>query len=372
MLPRFCCPLALFFLLSGSGFPGPAVSAQELPAPEAWAALERGDASRAAAIFRDELDRSPRNPVLHFGSAQASLALGRTDAAISSLKRAIEYHPRFLQAMVVLAQVAYATADLDLAVKTLEKAAAQAPRDRAIAAQLAQWRKEAALHQSFQTQPTVRFNVLFEGPRQKAVGEHVTAVLEAAYWNIGKTLNIYPAAAVEVILYSNKQFTDITRAPSWAGGGYDGRIRLPVSGALRSPQTLERVVVHEYVHAVVRNAGGHTVPAWLNEGLASHLEPGDKAWAARALRATSDRIALEDLNDGFGGFDGATALVAYAESQIAAQLLCEKVKPHIGPFLQLLSNGHSVDQALSRHGVDPGTFYAEWRRRVGIREGSRP
>ncbi len=357
---------AFLVVLLVSGWSSAAVS-QDLPAPGAWAALERGDASKAAAIFREELDRAPRNPILHYGSAQASLALGRTEAAISSLKRAIEYHPRFLQALVLLAQVAYQAADLDLAVRSMEKASALAPRDAAIAAQLAQWKKESALHQSFQTQPGVRFNVLFEGPKQKVVGDHVAAVLESAYWKIGRQLNVYPSAALDVILYSNRQFQDITRAPAWAGGGYDGRIRLPVSGALRSPQVLERVVIHEYVHAVVRNAGGEGVPAWLNEGLASFLEPGDKTWVARVLRQADERIPIGDLVEGFGGFDGRTALVAYAESQIAAQLLCERLSPYVGPFLQLIGNGHTVDQALSRHGIQPEAFYAEWRRRAGIR-----
>ena len=342
------------------------VGSQQLPAPEAWAALEQGDASKAAAIFRDALDRSPGDAILHYGSAQASLALGRTEAAISSLKHAIEYNPRFVQAMVQLAQVAYEAADLDLAVRTLEKAAAVTPGNRNIAGQLAQWRKEATLHQTFQNRPGVRFNVLFEGPQQKAVGDHVATVLEAAYWKIGKTLDIYPAAALDVILYSNQQFRDVTRAPAWAGGGYDGRIRLPVSGALRSPQVLERVVIHEYVHAVVRHAGGATVPAWLNEGLASYLEPGDKTWASKALRAARIRIPVEELEQGFGGFDGDSALIAYAESQIGAQLLFERVSPHAGSFLQLLGNGHSVDQALSRHGVQPESFYAEWRRLIGM------
>jgi tetratricopeptide (TPR) repeat protein len=345
---------------------GSRLRAQELPAPEGWAALERGDASRAAAIFRDALDRSPQNAILHYGSAQASLALGRTEAAISSLKQAIQYHPRFLQAMVQLAQVAYEAADLDLAVRTLEKAAALAPRDRNIAGQLAAWRKEATLHGSFVTRPGVRFNVLFEGPRQQAVGERVSAVLESAYWNIGKILNIYPGASLDVILYSNQQFRDITRAPSWAGGGYDGRIRLPIGGALKSPQSLERVVVHEYIHSVVRHAGGENVPAWLNEGLASYLEPGDKSWAGKTLRASQIRIAIADLKDGFGNFDGDLALVAYAQSQVGAQLLYERVSPHMGPFLQLLGNGHSVDQALSRHGIEPTAFYAEWSKRVGL------
>jgi tetratricopeptide (TPR) repeat protein len=344
---------------------------QELPAPEAWAALERGDGSRAAAIFRDALDRSPRNALLHFGSANASLLLGRTDAAISSLKKAIEYDPKFLHAMVLLAQVAYGAADLDLAVRSLEKAVAIAPRDRDLAAQLVQWKKEADLHQGFQARAGVRFNVLFEGPAQRAIGDRVSAVLESAYWSIGKQLDIYPAATLDVILYSNKQFQEITRAPAWAGGGYDGRIRLPVGGALRSPQALDRLVIHEYVHSVVQAAATTGVPAWIHEGLASYLEPGDKAWARRALQGADDRIPLEDLVDGFSGFDAPTALVAYAESQVAAELLVERLSPYVGAFLQLLGNGHTVDQALSRHGVEPAAFYAEWRRRVGIREPAR-
>ena len=346
-------------------------TSQELPAAEAWAALDRGDGSRAAAIFRDALDRAPRNAILHFGSARASLLLGRTDAAISSLKKAIEFEPTFLHAMVLLAQVAYGAADLDLAVRSLEQAVALAPRDRQLSTQLVEWKKEADLHRGFQARPGVRFTVLFEGPAQRAIGDRVSAVLEAAYWSIGKQLDIYPGAALEVILYSNKQFQDITRAPAWAAGGYDGRIRLPVSGALRSPRTLDRVVIHEYVHSVVRTAATTGVPAWIHEGLASYLEPGDKAWAARALKASGDRIPLEDLVDGFSDFDGPSALLAYAESQVAAELLVERLAPHVGAFLQLLGNGHTVDQALSRHGVQPEAFYAEWRRRVGISDTTR-
>ena len=350
---------------------GTRASSQEPPAPEAWAALERGDGSRAAAIFRDALERAPYSALLHYGSAHASMLLGRTDAAISSLKKAIEHNPRFMQALVLLAQVAYNAADLDLAVRSLEKAVAIAPRDRELTAQLARWKKETDLHQGFQVRPGVRFNVLFEGPAQRAIGERVSAVLESAYSSVGQQLDIYPGATLEVILYSKKQFQDITRAPAWAGGGYDGRIRLPVGNALRSPQALDRVVIHEYVHSAVRTAAPTGVPAWIDEGLASYLEPGDKTWAARVLKASDERIQLEDLADGFGGLDGPTALLAYAESQIAAELLVERLKPYVGAFLQLLGNGHTVDQALSRHGVRPDAFYAEWRRRVGIREGAR-
>jgi tetratricopeptide (TPR) repeat protein len=340
---------------------------QELPAPEAWAALDRGDAAKAAAIFRDELDRSPRNAMLYYGAGYANFALGRSDAAISLLKHAIEYDPKFVSAMVLLAQVAYQSADLDLALRTIEKAAALAPADRRIAQQLEQWRKESAVHNSLEEKLGTHFNVLYEGSTDRALGDHVAKVLESAYWRIGQTLSIYPSETLNVILYTNRQFRDITRAPAWAGGGYDGRIRLPVGGALRSPKSLERVVTHEFVHAAIRSAAANNVPTWVNEGLASYLEGPDHTWAAQVIKAAPELIRMEDLVNGFDEFDGPTALVAYAESLVAGQLLCEKLGPNVGTFLQMLGSGHSVDQALSTHNVQPDAFYAEWRKRIGAK-----
>jgi Tetratricopeptide repeat len=362
--PLFAATLT-FALFTGSLQAAP--SNQDLPAPEAWAALERGDAEKAAAIFREELERSPSNAALNYGAGYAAFSLGRTDAAISYLKHAVESNPRFVPALVLLAKVAYQAADLNLAVSTLEKAAAVAPRDRAIAQQLERWRGEAALHNRFEARSTARFTVLFEGAEEKVIGERVVSILETAYWRIGKSMNTYPSETLSVILYTNRQFQDITRAPAWAGGGYDGRIRLPVGGALRSPKTLERVVTHEFVHAVIHNAAGASVPAWVNEGLASYMESTDRTWVAQVFRRANGRISMEDLTEGFGEFDGGTALVAYAESLVAGQLLCERLGGNLGPFLQMLGSGHTVDQALSMHNVAPEQFYAEWRRRIGMK-----
>ena len=196
---------------------------------------------------------------------------------------------------MLLVQIAYQSADLDLAVSSLEKAAAIVPQDRALAQRLDQWRREAALHSRFETRSTERFKVSFEGAAEKAIGDRIAVILESAYWRIGKTMSTYPSETLNVILYTNRQFQDITRAPAWAGGGYDGRIRLPVNGALRSPKTLERVVTHEFVHAVIHNAAGESVPTWVNEGLASYLESSDRAWVADALRRADGRIDIEDL-----------------------------------------------------------------------------
>ena len=336
----------------------------ELSAAQGWTALERGDAGKAAAIFREALERSPTDATLHYGAGYAAFVLGRHDAAISALKRALEYDPRLVQAAILLAHVAYASADLDLAIRSLEKAAALAPGDRRIAQQLEAWRKESALHGGFAETPGVRFRVLFEGQAQQALGDRVGRVLESAYWSVGKTLNTYPSETLTVILYTDRQFQDVTRAPAWAGGGYDGRIRLAVGGALKTPRALDRVVIHEFVHAAIASVAPRNVPAWVNEGLASVLDSADRTWSRRVLKQTGSRIALEDLEDGFGDLDGPTALLAYAESAVAAEILCERLGPNLGPFLQMLGNGHTVDQALSTLNVQPDAFHAEWRRRI--------
>jgi hypothetical protein len=97
------------------------------------------------------------------------------------------------------------------------------------------------------------------------------------------------------------------------------------------------------------------------------MESPDRAWVSQVLRKADDRIPLEDLADGFDRFDGGTALVAYAESLVAGQLLCERLGANLGPFLQMLGNGHTVDQALSSHNVQPEAFYAEWQRRINAK-----
>ena len=340
---------------------------QDLPAPEAWTALNEGNASRAAGLFREALERSPRDPILHFGAGWAAYALGRNDTAISSLKRALEFNPSFVQAATLLGTVAYANSDLDLAIRSMEKAAALAPRDPRIRQQLDQWKKESALHARFDERPGVRFRVLFEGTQQQALGARVQQVLESSYWTIGKTLNSYPSQTLTVVLYTNKQFQDVTRAPAWAGGEFDGRIRLAVGGALRTPAALDRVVRHELVHAIIEHAAPRNVPAWVNEGLASVLESSDRTWIRQVLNRTDEVFPLEDLSDGFGNLNGHDALVAYAESAVAAQLLTERLGPNLGVFLQMLGGGHTVDQALSTVKVQPEAFYAEWRRRVGAK-----
>jgi hypothetical protein len=149
----------------------------------------------------------------------------------------------------------------------------------------------------------VRFRVMYEGSTQQAVGKRVEQILESAYWTVGKTLNSYPSEPLTVILYTDRQFQDVTRLPSWAGGSYDGRIRLALGGALSQPAALDRLVRHELVPAVIANAAPRNVPAWLHEGMASILESSDRTWIANVMTNVREVYPLDDLSGGFDNLD---------------------------------------------------------------------
>jgi hypothetical protein len=218
--------------------------------------------------------------------------------------------------------------------------------------------------------PTSRFNVMFEGTTQQAVANRVLTVLESAYTRVGQRLSV-PTETVTAILYTGEQFRDITKSPSWAAGAYDGRIRLPVRGALNSPAELDRIVTHEYVHAVIHQLYPR-VPEWLNEGLAVYFEPGDHAWLTSRLRSAGTMIPMANLNEAFQTPDRDDATIAYAESYVAARILTERLGQNLPVFLQYVSNGTAIDQALLLFGINAPDVEREWTKAISPSTPARP
>jgi len=336
---------------------------QQDPVRAGWEAIQRGDGEKAASSFRAVLASRPEDADALTGAGLAAHLLGRDDQAISYLKRAVQAKPDHVHASYVLGQIAYSQGDIDLAIKSYERVVTLAPGSPAVYQQLQAWKKEAALHDTFAARPTARFTVMFEGPEQQAIATRVSSVLEAAYARIGRTLNTYPAETVTAILYTKQQFRDITKAPSWAAAAYDGRIRIPVMGALNNPAELDRVVTHEYVHALVQQMYPR-IPGWLNEGLATLMEPGPHGWLTTRLRAAGEMIPLASLDNAFRTADGADAVLAYAQSYIGARVLAERLGANFPVFLQYVSNGTPLDQALLVFNVTPKDVEREWARQA--------
>lgn len=337
---------------------------QQDPARAGWEAIQRGDGEKAASSFRAVLASDPANVEALTGAGIAAQLLGRFDQAITYLKRAVQTDPTYVHASYVLGQVAYSQGDIDLAIKSYERVVKLAPGSPRVYQQLEAWKKEAALHGTFAARPTARFTVLFEGPEQQAIAARVSSVLEAAYARVGRTLNTYPADTVTAILYTKQQFRDITKAPSWAAAAYDGRIRIPVLGALKNPAELDRIVTHEYVHALVQQMFPR-VPGWLNEGLATLMEPGEHGWLTTRLRAARGMIPLAHLDEAFRTADGDEATLAYAQSYVGTRILSQRLGANFPVFLQYVSNGTPFDQALLVFNITVADVEREWARQSG-------
>jgi tetratricopeptide (TPR) repeat protein len=301
-----------------------ALSVDAVKLAEAGAkALDERRFADALTSFTTAAKLAPRNAEIAFGVGVSAYMLGQNAEAERQLLRTLQLNPRLTDASVLLGELQYRSGRIGDAVATYEAALKSAPADTRLTQKIAAWSAEAKTESRFAETRGVHFRVLFEGPVDQALARRAVDILEASYLKIGDALGFYPAESVDVVLYTSQQFRDITRGPAWASGVYDGRIRVPVKGALDQVGDLERVLTHEYVHAIVANLAGRGVPAWVNEGLAVVLEPGGLASAERVIASGRSRPPLRQLHTGFSGMPDAQAQLAYAQSAVAARAMLD-------------------------------------------------
>jgi tetratricopeptide (TPR) repeat protein len=336
---------------------------QRSPAQHAragWEAIDAGDAQQAQGHFAEALRGAPTEPTVLLGAGLAAHLLGQADNARRFLVDALKYQPSLTAAALLLGEVLYRANDIQGATQTYEQALVHAPEHAVLAKRLAEWRKESALHDRFAQKLGDHFTVLFEGPAEAALAARAVEILEAAYWRIGSALYTYPADVITVVLYTREQFRDVTQSPGWAGGAFDGRIRVPVRGALEELATFERVLTHEYTHAVVGSLAPRGVPQWLNEGLAMYFEGGDLSAQVEHARNAERPHPLTALERSFANMDGNRAALAYAQSAAAVKRLMDDAgAPAIVSILTDLGRGLPFADAFQRHANVP---YADFQR----------
>ena len=299
-----------------------------------WEAIRSGQTVEAADAFRAALRVEPRNVRLLLGAGLAAHLLGRSEEARQHLIGALQLDPTLTEASLLLGQILHRTGDVAGAIQVYEQALAHAPREALLSSRLETWRRELELHDRFTLKYGDHFTVLFEGPREEALARRAIEILEAAYWRIGTALGAYPSGIITVVLYTNEQFRDVTRSPDWAAAAYDGRIRVPMRGALENGSELERILSHEFTHALIHSIAPRGVPQWLNEGLAQMFEPGEGRGAAaivekyatstpRGEPGASMLIPLSTLEKSFTQLEKDDARLAYAQSAVAAKALVD-------------------------------------------------
>jgi hypothetical protein len=101
--------------------------------------------------------------------------------------------------------------------------------------------------------------------------------------------------------------------------------------ALNNRSQLDKVLAHEFTHALVRNLAPSGVPTWVNEGLAVMFEQGDLTWAEQLVRKAPSLIPLSQLHDGFLKLREEQVPLAYAESALAVRMLLDRAGPLTSP-----------------------------------------
>ena len=324
--------------------------------------MNAGRTQEAAAAFDEALKSAPNQPTLLLGAGAAAHLQGREDDARRLLVDALKIDPALTPASLLLGAVFYQTGDTDAAIDTSQAALAHAPNHPQLTKQLEAWRKEADLHSGFGRKLGDHFTVLFEGPAEAQLADRAVAILESAYDRIGTALYTYPIDVITVVLYTREQFRDITESPDWAGGAFDGRVRVPVRGALQNEAEFERVLRHEFTHALVHSVAPRGVPFWLDEGLAVRFEGSNLARKQQQVRDAETLLPLKRLERSFSDLTAKDAALAYAESAVAVGALFDDAgAPAIVGMLADIGRGLAFADAFERNIL---VRYADFQKRL--------
>jgi len=211
--------------------------------------------------------------------------------------------------------------------------------------------RETNVENSYSERATGHFVLHYEGRQSsEAFREQLLSTLESDFQDISQQFGTEPRSSIQVVLYTNQTFFDVTRAPSWMGALNDGKLRIPLQGLDSVTPDLARVLRHELTHSFVNALSLGRCPEWLNEGIAQMLEPqllGARAAGLAQLYRGDHEIPLNSLERGFASFNGVEARLAYDEALAAA----EYIRNHYGMgdmmrVLQQIGQGDSVETSL--------------------------
>jgi peptidase MA superfamily protein/tetratricopeptide repeat protein len=283
---------------------------------------------------------------------------GNATRAAAMLEQALKLAPNNPNTMVALAQIDLKEDKRPQALDLLQRAKDAGAHGPELDQMLRQLSREVDAEWDFVQLESRHFRVSFADSEDRSAVRQVLDALEDAYGVVGEKLGYYPEERTPVVLYTQQDFHTVTQTPDWAGGAFDGRIKIPVRGLVDNDPNLARVVQHEYTHSVVNQLSGPHCPVWLNEGLAvwaEEREDGDRAgWAENKL-ADQELFSLDQLTSSFTVLPRNRVEVAYAESYLAVRTLIDRYGTRkIAALLRALGRTHNLTEAFAA--VYPGDF----------------
>ena len=312
--------------------------------------FQGGKYDQARRDFEAALHHDPQNPSILNYYAALLVKTGNAQEAISNAQRAAGLAADSADALAVLGYAQYAANRPRDAMQSWKRSLALRP-DASIQQLLARAEREAAAEGNYSERETGHFVLRYEGTQSsEAFRRQILATLESEYEELAREFGVEPRSSIQVILYTNQAFFDVTQAPSWTGALNDGKLRIPLQGLGSVTPDLARVLKHELAHSFVNQLSMGRCPHWLNEGIAQALEPkslGSRGPRLAQLFKLEQEIPLNALEGGFSSFSTLEAVLAYDESLATVEYMWRGYgMSDILRILEKLGRGDSVEAAL--------------------------
>ena len=312
--------------------------------------LEHNAASGASAYFERATNLAPNEGWLLAWYAMALDQEGNDAAAASQAERLTRLDPQSATAFRLLGALQYNADQTRNAVDSWKHAQELEP-DPATGERLQRAQHELELEDRQNQQESRHFSLRYVGGQTPlALEQALLDTLEEQFDQLTQAFNFRPAENIVVVLYTQQDFFDITRAPAWAGGLNDGKLRIPIQGVNTMTPALQHVLKHELTHSFVRFMVRDRCPSWLNEGLAQMLEPRSSSPYALMLAhlfAQSKEIPFAALERPFNNLPPLQVEFAYAESLALVQFLTAKYgMDDVLRILHRIGDGEAPEAAL--------------------------
>ncbi len=287
--------------------------------------LAHGDMEHALVDARTALTYAPEEPVFLLNVGYLLLRRSEFKESLEYLALARRVAPDNADVPKLEGWAYYGLNKLDQAVAEWKRALALRP-DKEVQTALERALADKKEEESYKENESSHFKLRYSGAAAPALARDVLRTLEKHFSTIESELDFTPPEPIGVILYTQDAFSDITKAPAWAGAVNDGRIRVPVQGLEGVDAELSRVLKHELTHSFIAQKTRSAcmglkascaihAPAWIQEGLAQWMEgqrSGDNAAVLVQIYSDGHAIPLSRLEGSWLNMSGDTAHYAYA------------------------------------------------------------
>jgi len=336
-----------------------------LSAALGWNSFKDRNYNKALGFFSESVYYWPENQEAHRGMAYSHYMSGDRAEAEKWLLSYIEEGGDRPDSYTLLGNIYYEWNRLEDARYFYEMSLAIDPEQPGMVSTIEKIDRELRVEAGYKKSETRHFLIKYEGDSLPAAARVVEVILEEAYIVVGRNLGVYPERPITVILYTDRAFQDVTRSPTWAGAIFDGKIRIPAKGLEQRTQVLERIVFHEYTHAVVHEVSKGTAPIWLHEGLAQYNEGLGLKVRESALKVVSagGPVPLSSLEGSFMSMPKGQAELAYLESRLAVAYLEDMHGPFaLREILDLLGRDYLPKNVIEEvTGLDYSTFELDFQ-----------